>query len=149
MKKRVVVQKKRKPSNKTIHSGKKLSASQVYRSIPVLELISQVKDPKQRRKLLDLAGPRAIDSASSICRNIISGNLRVKNPLLRKTVCEKRRLDTEALAALNTPYKRKKLILLGRQRRSGQKGGVLPFLPILASLIPSVIGTIGSLITGK
>lgn len=124
--------------------GKKLTTSQVYQHLPLLELINRVRQPKLKSKLLDLAGPHAIDSASSICRNIIAGNLKIKNPSLRKTVCEKRRLDMEALAAANTPYRRKKNILIGPRR--GQRGG---FLSLLATLIPAAISVIGSLFSGN
>lgn len=116
--------------------GKKLGASQVYQQLPVFKLIDRVKDPKLKNKLLDLAGPRAINSVSSICRDIIAGRLKIKNPSLRKEICEKRRLDTEALAANNTPYKRKKAILIG-QKGGSLKTFIRQLLPALGTAIVS------------
>lgn len=122
--------------------GRKLDSSQVYRHIALLELINKVKDRNLKNKLFDLAGSIVTDTASSICRNILTGSLRVKDSKIRKLFCEKRRVDTEALADIKTPFHRKKQLLLGEQKGSG---GLAPFLPLIIKTLPSLISTIAGL----
>lgn len=121
--------------------SKKLSAQTVAKKIPLLKVIMKIKNLPHKRALLNAAGPELVDAASSIARNVLAGNLKIKNPRLRKVVFITRRKEFDALASLNTPHSKKRAILL----RGGQKGGFIgAIVAALASVVaPLIVKAVG------
>lgn len=116
--------------------SKRLSPKSVAKQLPLLKIIFNIKELHNRRALLQAGGPELIDSASSIARNVLNGNLKIKNPRLKKLIFGKRKKDMEKLACLKTPRSKKLTLLL----KGGQKGGLIgAIIGGLASLIAPLI----------
>lgn len=92
------------------------------------------KNRKIKKTLLKECGPRELNALCEVCLNITKGNVPMK-PSQKKKLCQYKSI-LRLLADKKVSPKTKLSHL-----KKPQSGG---FLPILAALIPSVIGAITS-----
>src|SRR5215813_13203524 len=109
----------------------------VEAQLPFLTILSSTKSKKLKRQLVDSATSAQLNSLCEVCFNLLQGRLEVSDKKLQKLKKYKNHIRKLAASKKQT-LKSKRQIL--------QTGG---FLPLLASLIPSVIGLVSTLIKRK
>ena len=121
----------------------KSSIREIYRQLPVMELLAGNLDTNMRKKLLK--NDATVNSISAVFRNAVGGQMSIKDPTLKSRLhkCDPRKL--EKLCAIETPLSQKRKILLGEK---GQRGSGI-FLPLLAPLLPVAANILAGLIFGR
>lgn len=102
------------------------------RYLPTLRRIQRLGD-RSKRKIIKECDRHLIDCFCECSKNILKGNVPLKESQLRKLRREKKNL--RALALKRTPLKKKRKIL--------QKGG------FIGALLTPVLSILGSLIAGN
>ena len=107
------------------------------RTLPYLRLLI-VAPPKSRCKMLKSYPSFVVDDMVEILYNILTQNITLRNPKYLSFIKRRKRLMTEIFKVARNPKQRKQIIL-------NQKGGFIgAVLPILASVIGGLVGSIGS-----
>ena len=99
--------------------------------LPILKRINRLGE-KARRKLVQKCNRQLLDCFSECSRNVLKGNVPLKDSEVKKLRREKRNL--KALSLRKTSLKKKRKIL--------QKGG------FIGALLPPVLSVLGSLLAG-
>lgn len=97
------------------------------------------KNPKDLKKLVDLASKEEIDACCEVYLNALKGNIRLSPALLKKLTKHKRNCMQLVNKKVALPKKKRLL--------KGQLGGFL--LPLLASIAGPLLGGIVKKIIGK
>ena len=104
------------------------------RTLPYLRLLI-VAPPKSRCKMLKSYPSFVVDDMAEILYTIL---ITLRNPNYLSFIKRRKRLMTEIFKVARNPKQRKQIIL-------NQKGGFIgAVLPILASVIGGLVGSIGS-----
>jgi len=102
--------------------------------LPTLKRIHRMGE-KAKKQLIKSCDKKLIDCFCECSKNILKGNVPLKQAQLRKLRREKKNL--RALALKKTPITRKRRIL----QRGGLVGAILPpVLTVLSSLLGGLIG---------
>ena len=106
------------------------------RTLPYLRLL--IVAPNRHRITMLRSYPSfVVDDMVEILYNILTKNITVRNRKYLTLLKRRRRLMTEIFRVARNPKKRKQLIL-------NQIGGFIgPILPLLASVIGGLVGSIG------
>src|SRR5215813_12879365 len=110
----------------------------VEAQLPFLTILSSTKSKKLKRQLVDSATSAQLNSLCEVCFNLLQGRLEVSKDKLQKLKKYKNHIRKLA-GSKKKSLKSKRQILV-------QNGG---FLPLLATLLPSVIGLVTSLVKRK
>jgi len=127
--------KKKKPSplNKKSVSIKGATPREVYQEIPVIQLLSKIKNPKTRKEILKTAGPQLTRCIEAIAKNLLSGNIRGKGA---EILVYKHRKCLEQLASKQ--HSSIRVLSSENNQNGGFLGALLGFLPTIASAVGSL-----------
>lgn len=134
------MEKRSQRKKKTTKGGSDLSA--VQQQIPVFRLLckgGKAGGGQRFKRDLLTSSPETVRALSSVAKNIAHGNVPLSKHQNRLVKMHGKQL--RALAHPQSSVKKKRDMLI-----RGQKGG---FLPILAALLPSVIGAISTIFSKK
>jgi hypothetical protein len=104
-------------------------------------LMKHKKKPLHVKRLIELADPGEIDACCEIYLNILKGNVYITPQIADFLSKHKKKCEALASRKFSTEAKRKIL--------KNQKGGIFPFLPLLAPLLGPVISAVTGAITGQ
>lgn len=114
--------------------------SSLKKNVPVLAALGRV-NKKQAKTLIKDSSPDLIHCICEICHNLLQDNIPLSECDLKKV--KKHKKIIRALATRGESVKKKKKIILN------QKGGILPFLPLLLPALASAAGGLIGKAIGK